>query len=228
MPKGKRQVIDIGPVRFETQTEATAHVSEMLRSLPRGELLADPYDSFLRDLLLRHPRAAEKIKSGIKHFTIDDDYSGYVCFHVHRLDGSRSDFSFHKCLKGERQASLTLGALRTAIADQIEKFRDYAYEGTTEIPCSITGVLVGRQVCHIDHAPPNTFNTLAYAWLAKERLKIADVQISPGADNQVLRRLLDINQSASWRSFHGSNARLRVTTAPGNLSLSKLQHSGKI
>ena len=228
MPKGKRQVIDIGPVRFETQTEAVAHVSEMLRTLPQRVPLGDPHDSFLRDLLLRHPRATEKIKSGIKHFTIDDDHSGYVCFHLHRLDGSRSDFSFHKCLKGERQASLALGALRNAVADQVERFRDQAYQGMREIPCSITGVLVAMQDCHVDHAPPNTFNTLVYAWLAREQLRIDDIQVSLGADNQVLRRLLDASQSDSWRSFHESNARLRVTTAPGNLSLSKLQHSGKI
>ena len=126
MPKGKRQVIDIGPVRFETQTEAIAHVSEMLRTLPRRVPLGDPHDSFLRDLLLRHPRATEKIKFGIKHFTIDDDHSGYVCFQLHRSDGSRSDFSFHKCLKGERQGSLALGALRNAVADQIERLRDSA------------------------------------------------------------------------------------------------------
>jgi hypothetical protein len=128
MPRGKRQVIDIGPIRFETQTE--------------GVPLEDPHDSSLRELLLRPPRAAEKIKSGIKHFSIDDDHSGYVCFHVHRSDGSRSDFSFHKCLKGERQATLVLGALRNAISDRIERFRDKAYQGMKEIPFTITGALV--------------------------------------------------------------------------------------
>jgi hypothetical protein len=56
------------------------------------------------------------------------------------------------------------------------------------------------------------------AWLASLRITIESVQITPPADNQLVGRMTDEVQIASWQSFHQSNARLRLLSVKGNLS----------
>ena len=64
------------------------------------EPIAGDDNAFLLELLKKHPRAVEKIGAGVKHFTVENAKGGTRCFYVIRADGSRSDFSFMKCLRG--------------------------------------------------------------------------------------------------------------------------------
>jgi Protein of unknown function (DUF3223) len=92
--------ITIGAWTFGTQTEAINHIREVLYRRP----LLTPIDGldhdFLLALLSKHINAAEKIGDGVKHFTVEKAEGGTQCFYVTRVDGSRSDFSFMKCLRG--------------------------------------------------------------------------------------------------------------------------------
>jgi len=90
----------IGSHTFDTQTAAVAFIQEVLYRHPLLEPIHGADHEFLLELLKRHPRKEEKIGVGVKHFTVEKAQGGTQCFYITRVDGSRSDFSFMKCLRG--------------------------------------------------------------------------------------------------------------------------------
>lgn len=98
---GRNKPVSIGNWHFETQGEAVAFIQKILNK----QQLMTPIpgvdsNSFLRSLVQLHPRAAEKIGVGIQHFTVEPAKGGTRCFYITRIDGTRTDFSFMKCVRG--------------------------------------------------------------------------------------------------------------------------------
>ena len=89
----------IGSHTFDTQTAAVAFIQEVLYRHPLLEPIHGADHEFLLELLKRHPRKEEKIGVCVKHFTVEKAQGGTQCFYITRVDGSRSDFSFMKCLR---------------------------------------------------------------------------------------------------------------------------------
>jgi hypothetical protein len=223
MPRGKRQPITIANHDFKTLTEATEFIRNMLNGLPQNVRLPEPHDSFLRDLVSMHPRAESKVRGEIIYFSIGaDSYSGH-CFHLHRADGTETDFSYLKCLRGEKREDLASGAMRTATMDQIQEFRQTQFNRGATLFCPFTGMVLAPDTCHVDHAPPRTFYKLVEEWLALSALTLEKVAISDGEDNKMYREMTDCSQRESWCGFHRLNAILRLTSRSGNLSHSKLE-----
>lgn len=92
--------LTIGEKSFETQGAANLYIKELLNRQPLKVILPEPQHSFLFALLSRHPRAMEKIGPGIKHFTVEHAAYGTRCFYLARVDGSDTDFSYLKCVRG--------------------------------------------------------------------------------------------------------------------------------
>lgn len=90
----------IGSHTFHTQAAAVAFIQEVLYRHPLLEPIMGDDHAFLLELLKKHPKAAEKIGAGVKHFAVEKAKGGTQCFYITRVDGSRSDFSFIKCLRG--------------------------------------------------------------------------------------------------------------------------------
>lgn len=96
---GKSKPVTIGTMRFKTRSAANAYISELLNSLPLMTVIPEPHHTFLSELLAKHPRAAEKIGAGIKHFTVEPAAHGTHAFYVTRVDGTRDDFATGKCVR---------------------------------------------------------------------------------------------------------------------------------
>ncbi len=92
----------IGGHTFPTTTAAEEFIQTLLHARPLREIVAEPDHSFLCDLLSRHPDAAEKIGTGVRHFTAEPSKGGKRCFYVTRVDDSKMDFSTGKCLRGNK------------------------------------------------------------------------------------------------------------------------------
>lgn len=90
----------VGDTQFKTQKAANAFIRELLNAQQLNEPILEPHHSFLCALVSRHPRAAEKICAGIRHFTVGAASYGTRCFYLTRTDGSRTDFSYLKCVRG--------------------------------------------------------------------------------------------------------------------------------
>lgn len=91
---------NIGPHNFDTQAAAVAFIQQVLYRHPLLEPITGDDHPFLLELLKKHPYAGEKVGVGVKHFTVENAKGGTRCFYITRIDGSRSDFSFMKCLRG--------------------------------------------------------------------------------------------------------------------------------
>ncbi len=96
--KGRGISLTIGGHTFPTKKAAKEFNTALRDAQLPGVPVAEPDHSFLCDLLARHPDAAEKIGSGVRHFTVESAKGGTQCFYVTRVDGSKIDFSSDKCL----------------------------------------------------------------------------------------------------------------------------------
>lgn len=96
---GKSKPQSIGSRTFDTKDAAIEFIQGILyRYDLRVPITGNDHD-FVMELLKKHSKAAEKIGMGVKHFTIEPAKGGTRCFYLTRIDGSRDDFSFLKCLK---------------------------------------------------------------------------------------------------------------------------------
>lgn len=92
--------LTIGDTSFKAQAAANLFIRELLNGQPLKVAILQPQHLFLLALLSRHPRAAEKIGPGIKHFTVEHAQHGTRCFYLTDMDGSKTDFSYLKCVRG--------------------------------------------------------------------------------------------------------------------------------
>lgn len=97
---GRSKPISIGDKSFRTQGDAKDFIKELLNSQPLKTPIPEAHHSFLCSLVELHPRATEKIGVGIKHFTVEPATHGTRCFYITRTDGTRTDFSTGKCVRG--------------------------------------------------------------------------------------------------------------------------------
>jgi hypothetical protein len=97
---GRSKPLTIGDRHFETRMAADLFIKEILDRQTLKAVIAEPDHSFLCPLVSLHPRAAEKIGSGIGHFTVGPATHGTRCFYLTRIDGTRADFSTGKCTRG--------------------------------------------------------------------------------------------------------------------------------
>jgi hypothetical protein len=218
-----RVPIQIGSRLFSSKSEAKSFAREILNRSGDGEIISGPDDVFLRDLIAIHHDAATKIGCGIAHFTVrpDPNWGTTRHFVITRTDGSDTDFSFHVCIDGSNQRRDVFHAFRHAVAPQILEFQQGAFTGDLLPICCYTQAILTPADAHVDHAPPDTFLTLAMKWMAQEELLISDVPLVDNADNQWVREMRDPRQQASWQAFHRQHAKLRIISREGNLSHAK-------
>jgi len=65
-----------------------------------GEELLQHDQEFMMSLLKKHPSAAKKIGTGVQSIYVDRNkcWPDNRCFHIVRVDGTRTEFSYLKCL----------------------------------------------------------------------------------------------------------------------------------
>jgi hypothetical protein len=73
----------------------------MLKRYQSGDRVNDEDGNDLASLLQRHPRAAEKIGSGIAHFEVMSAEYNSKCFWVVRTDETMERFSYPACIGPE-------------------------------------------------------------------------------------------------------------------------------
>ena len=172
-------------------------------------------ESFLHELIDRHPDAARKIGAGIDHFEIrkNPKFPGKV-FWLVRVDGTETDFSYRRCVNGAEPLHRlqVLSALRAVISDQVIDFKRRAL--TPDARCSLTGAPLNEENVHVDHDPP--FIEIARAFF--EEVGVETIKLAPSGDGQIGRTLLDPDIARRWADFHRARATLFLTTAKANIS----------
>jgi hypothetical protein len=212
----------IGDLSFGSKKSAKDYFRKILHSYGDGEILSDTDFKCLLALLDNHSEAEEKIGVGVSSFSVaaDDTFHTTKHFVVHRLDGTKTDFSFLNCIDGKNPKREKSASLRDAIRPQIDAFKTDSFK-SGEVFCPIYGTKLSYKECHVDHISPNTFEKLVDEWLKDECMSIEDVEITQSSDNQIVPKMSNEYQRNSWIQFHLENAKLRILSAKANLSDAK-------
>ena len=148
--------VELATRSFPNQKSATEFFQGILYRYQPDVLIPDPDYSDLAALILRHPNASQKIGAGIESFSVMNAIQGTVCFRVHRIDGSSTDFSMGSCITGRGPSRFqeVSTAFRNVISGDIHSRRDalFASHGSEGgfIPCAHSGVLITLETGHME------------------------------------------------------------------------------
>lgn len=218
-----KQLIEIGPLKFRTKADAAKYVQSILARYQVGQAIEGEDQEVVLDLLSRHPDAVKKIGVGVRELFVDIPEQGGKCFWLRRSDGSKTDFSYQKCLAPKPPHAKYMEACRNAVKDQINAKRDEVFATRDEIQCPLTGEMISRDKAHVDHTPPNEFRILAFEFARVEKFDPLEVELDGCGDGESEKRFHDRELERKWREFHRERAVLRVVSVWGNLSVSKLE-----
>lgn len=203
--------ISLGSRDFPSRKSLQEYLSTARSETEINRAVPPEVEGVLRDLLEFHPDRDRKVGAGVQGFTVRFMPPNTSSFWIERVDGSRIDFSFHKCMKyisgvGAREREV-IGNLRHSIRDVINAFRMSLPEFTS---CALTGKSLRRDSAAIDHAYPDTFRRIVHRFIASERLTWDSFPIGYSGDPHIGRIITDQGVAARWHQFHRDNAHLRA------------------
>jgi hypothetical protein len=218
---------EAGERSFTTRRELVQAVQAILYGTSPGTALAGADLVLMRALLECHPRAAKKIGAGVSQIIIDvnSEWKGCPMFVVVRTDGTRTEFSYVKCLQARRPDADFQAACRSAVVEDILDVKQAQFlqnaDAARRVICPLTGRRVGWDEVHVDHAPPWPFRRIVEAFVAQERLDPSTVAIDGLADGECVKRFADAALAGRFRRFHAAHAHLRIVEASAHLHLPK-------
>ena len=207
---------------FRTKGARDAYYKAMLGRYLPGDRVSASDEAELRDLLALHPKAGEKIGVGVACFDVRRSGKGSNCFWIIREDGSETDFSYLKCLKGEPPIKAKVSAaFRDAVAQDVYAVRAALFAERDRVPCALTGQLLSVDEGHMDHQPPMTFDAIVAFFLAQESMTHSDVAIIDGGDGRTAVELANPELAQRFRDYHNSVAKLAFVEIHAHLALPK-------
>ncbi len=207
---------------FRTQKAAIAYLQGILNRAPLGEMLDGETSRTLYSLVKGHPDYEAKAGVGIQGFEVhkENEWGTTRHFVIVRKDGSRTDFSYRKCLAPTTRLMLFKQACRHTIAEQIVHFRDQelARLNGADFVCPVLGLPVSPNLLHVDHEPPWTFDWLVTKFLATAHIDVDNVTLTGFGDNELRKGFADSSLREGWLLFHKTHARPRLVSKQANLS----------
>ena len=216
--------IDVGHLHFASLIDATNYIREILWNHKPGDRVDEPQSIMdLTALINRHPEAGQKIGVGLRAFFVDKDESGSRCFWLERTDGSRTDFSFHACIKGQpRSVEKEFSkACRQAIRADLKKAKETHFEihgnQLGQVSCELTGKMITIEEAHLDHMPPMTFQVIVESFLTANAIVPNQSMLTEMKDAQFSTIFTDKELERNFQIYHHKIARLRILAASENL-----------
>lgn len=207
---------ELGGVFFNSKNAIVQHCKEILHG--RAGNVNDHAD-FLVALLHWHTEHDQKVDVGIRRFFAAPSEYGTRCFHIERVDGTVTKWSYRACVWPPSQTTNALAGFREEIQDQIRAVFEEAFRTATNITCPLSGEPFGRDGAAVDHVAPNTLRSLVESFLHWYGVMIEEVRFAPTHDTSTSRRLDDRALADEWARFHRRHAVLRVISAKTHRSL---------
>lgn len=203
---------------FETQKDLVAHVQAILRRYSAPARLEGDDAAVMGDLLLRHPRAEEKIGVGVAAIWIRRNLGGFGNgFFVERNDGTSVDFSYKQCIRPQTNASKAKFAFRRAIDTQVIAVKRDTFGPYDVLTCPITGEPMSWDTAHVDHEPPLTFAALLAEYCELRGVDLDTLELFEPRSG--IGKILPIAIEQDWAAWHEARAKLRVISAEANIKL---------
>lgn len=206
---GRAKPIELPSKRFAKRDDAIQFFRAMLHRYRDGEQVNDEDSLLLNELLQRLPD--EKIGVGVQHFyrarNPEQPTSG---FHVMRLDGKATDFSFMKCIDGKKSEPYDYyyRACRFAVSHYLTRTKNALFEAGP-VPCSVSGELVTKETSEYRHTTP-TFTELINRFAAERALEIDWSMFTPDRDMQYNVRFQDPAIEQAFVAFHMANSQMAI------------------
>lgn len=220
-----KKAFAIGAYRFKTKGIAQDYIRSIVgRHADEQSLDSDTFD-FVMALLSNHPSADVKIGPGIERIIVRRNpvWRHTRGFHLFRVDGTDTDFSWTECLRPTPHHKKVMAAMRVLVEPQIAEFRKWHFATQPHV-CVLTGETITFIGSHVDHIPPFTFTRLVDDFCAAYGIDLAKVRLHDEfADNKHFDMIDDAATADTWMEYHSEHARLRVVSRLGNLSHSKLE-----
>jgi hypothetical protein len=190
-----------------TKTQLKEKAKAILNSHQLNTQLEGDDYIFIRSLIDGHPRAEQKIGGGIKTITVIQNprNRNVKQFELTRFDGTRTDFSYIRCISGQlTQRRLFNAACRTTIEPQINEFRSQFS------PQENNGT-------HVDHKDPS-FNVLVTTFIVENDINVKKVKINGFGDGEWRKEFDSKSLAKKFYDFHKERAILQLIPAKENLS----------
>ena len=127
--RGVKMKYQVGRRSFRSKREIESHVRLIFQRTPVGCVLNGDDLQFLRELINRHPYAAQKIGPGIEAIRVDLNtyWTPRKMFTLVRVDGSETDVSYRVCLYPPSKQQDFAKACRHAVIDDILEFKQHTF-----------------------------------------------------------------------------------------------------
>ncbi len=212
---------------FKTKQAIITYIRSVAKRYRHNEALSDDDFTFMYEVLKLHPSADEKIGCGVKSIRKIISSYGNNAFEIVRGDGTTTDFSFYHCISPKNEKHDFYMACREAVYPYISEFKKNQFRNKTNydgtITCPLTLEKCTIETAHVDHEPHNTFKDIVDKWLKSRKLTVEDIEIIGFEDGSETKHFKDNLLESDFVSYHNKYAKLRITSASGNLSVAKQQ-----
>jgi hypothetical protein len=218
--------VQIGELIFASKAAAAEHFRQMLYRYQLSDVVNEADARELFWLLKRHPTFEQKRGAGILGFVVIRAPYNSRGFGIIRTDWSDTDFSYLKCINAPPTALQTvIRALRIEVQQDILQAKRHYFELNSDelgrVPCKETGALVTIDEADADHAPPFSFDVLAKTFLSARKITPDETMLTPPADNQFGRQLVNRALAADWREYHHCHADVRIVAKAKHRTMSR-------
>lgn len=216
-----KQKIIVNDVEFPSKESLKRHIRAIVDRYADGVPLGDDDKAFVLSLCTRHPDWKQKQGVGIDSVVIRYNSTAYgSCrgFWLIRTDKSEVDISWIACITPPSPMKCLAQAARYEIVDQRNEFSKRYFKSTSERFCAVSGVRISRRTSQVDHAYPNTFQSLLECWLEWHNLKPEDIEIED-ANNGLDSRFVDRLLASDWQDFHRTNSDLQMVHKSVNAAM---------
>lgn len=185
----------------------------MLARYADAEFLNYDDEDILYEFLQRHPEADEKIGVGVRAFFRQKSPDRPTsCFHILRMDGSKTDFGCSACLTG-RAPSLRHdfyeACRRSVVAELMHQKQQLFDLSPSGIRCVRTGELTTIHSSEYRHTEPR-FRDIVSGFIQANNLMLTPSMVTTSQDLQYQTLFTDRAMARASVEFHSRVARLEI------------------
>lgn len=208
----------VGDMQFPSKRAAITYVRQNIYTQYESyQLLYKKHIKFMTSLLRYHPHGDQKIGVGVRTMWLQQN-GGYPTrsFWLRRRDSTETDFSFLKCISPSSSLRDFKLACRKAISFSMSAFKQHYFRHKNKrLFCFVLGKRIVFNNSHVDHVPPDTFNSLVDGFIKMHNIDVKKALIHQ--DGGIGGRFVTMSLKEKWINYHNNHATIRVISAEANL-----------
>ena len=215
--QGRSSAVYLHGILYKNKTDVIKNTRRILHQYRlKTPITGDDFD-FLLALFELHPESVRKFGPGVKSIQVRENATyRQKEFSIIRVDDEEWDMSFMSCINPPSRYTVFGKACRCAVTNQILQ---YKIHDQTNTQCVLTGELVDKQTCHVDHYNPE-FQDLVLMFITDQTIDVKKVEYKEVPDivddGQVF--FTDSTLAEDFAQFHALMANLRIVTKRANLT----------